>query len=60
MLARGMRFAGRKGAYPLLECLELTQCERVGLANDGNDIDTRGEAAHELNVHLAQPLGGMS
>ena len=46
--------ARRNSTYPLLETAELTWRERIGLANDRDNVDTRGEAAHELNVHLTQ------
>lgn len=37
-----------------LELGELRRGERVGLANDGDDVDARGEALHQFNVELAQ------
>ena len=39
---------------PLLEAPQLGGRQRVGLADDGYDIDARRKAAHELNVHLAK------
>ena len=44
---RGRTYAGLEGN-------ELGRGERVSLANDGDDVDTRREAAHELNVKLAE------
>lgn len=44
--------------YTLLEGLELGGSKGVRLANDGDDIDAGREAAHELNVHLAEGVAG--
>lgn len=46
--------------YPLLEATQLTRRQRIGLANDGDHIDTRREATHELDVDLPQPVLKMS
>ena len=43
-----------RGTYPLLEHAELSRGHGVTLANDGDDIDEGGEAAHQLNVDLAE------
>jgi hypothetical protein len=40
--------------YPLFESTEFAGGERVGSANDGDDIDARRQTAHQLNVHLSQ------
>ena len=42
----------------LLEALQLLGCQRVGLANDGDDVDTWREATHEFNIDLAQGMAG--
>ena len=42
--------------YPLLETTEFARSQRVGLTDDRDDIDTRGEPAHELNVNLPQAV----
>jgi hypothetical protein len=44
----------RAFTHPLLESGELTRSQAVSLADDWDDIDSGGEAAHELNVHLAK------
>ena len=38
----------------LLRLGELSRCERIGLANDGDNVDTGREALHELNVEFAE------
>lgn len=43
-------------ADPLFETLELTGSQRIGLSNDGYDIDTRRKATHELNIHFSQAM----
>lgn len=42
--------------YTLLEGFEFTGGQRIGLANDGNHIDAGREAAHQLDVNLAEPI----
>lgn len=46
--------------YPLLEAPQLGWSQGVSLANDRNDINTRGEAAHKLDVHFPQPNNAKS
>ena len=40
--------------HTLLEDLELTGSERVGLSNDGDDIDTRRQTAHKFDINFAK------
>lgn len=40
--------------HPLLEPSELTRSQRVGLANNRNDIDTGRESAHQFDVHFPE------
>ena len=42
----------------LLEATELTGGKRVGLADDRDDINAGGKAAHKLDVHLPQRVAG--
>jgi len=44
-----------KATHPLLEASKFTRCQGVGLANDGNHVNTWREAAHQLDVNLSQP-----
>ena len=44
----------------LLELLSLAESHRVGLADDGDDVDTWRETTHELDVDLAQRVTGRS
>jgi hypothetical protein len=46
--------AAHRRTHALLELLALLVRHRVGLADDGDHVDTRAQAAHQLNVHLAQ------
>ena len=41
---------------PLPETAKFRRGQRVGLANDGDHVDARGEAAHKFNVHLPQTV----
>lgn len=41
--------------YPLFKAPQFAWRQSISLANDRYDIDTWGEAAHELNVHFSQP-----
>ena len=45
-----------KATYALLEATELARSKRISLANDRDDVDTRRQTAHELNIHLAQTM----
>lgn len=47
---------GTRNAYPLLEATELAWGQRVGLADDGDDIDTGRKTAHQLDVHFPQAI----
>jgi hypothetical protein len=40
----------------LLRLGQLGGCERIGLANDRDNIDTGREALHELDVELAETM----
>lgn len=42
--------------HPLFETPELTGCERVRFADDGDDIDTGRETTHEFYVHFTQTV----
>lgn len=42
----------------LLELLSFGESHRVGLANDGNDVDTWRKTSHELDIDLAQGVTG--
>jgi hypothetical protein len=39
---------------PFFESLELGRSKRIGLANNGNNVDTGGETAHKLNIHFPE------
>ena len=40
----------------LLALSKFERGERVSLPDDGNDVNARGETAHELDVQLAQTV----
>jgi hypothetical protein len=44
-----------KATHPFLETPKFAGSQRVGLANDGDHVNTWREAAHQLNVNLPQP-----
>ena len=44
----------RFATHTLLENLELAGSERVGLSNDGDDIDTRRQTAHKFDINFAK------
>lgn len=39
-------------AYPFLETPQFTRREGVGFTDNRDNVYTRGQTAHELNVHL--------
>lgn len=43
-------------AYTLLEAPEFRRGQGVCLSDDGDNIDTGGEATHELDVHFPQAV----
>lgn len=45
-----------RATNPLLEAFEFRRGQAVGLADDGDDVDARRQAAHQLDVHLAQAV----
>lgn len=42
----------------LLRLGQFGRCERVGLSDDGDDVDTRGQALHQFDVEFAQAVAG--
>jgi hypothetical protein len=44
-----------QSTYALLKATELRWGQRIRLANHRDHVHARGEAAHELNVNLAEP-----
>ena len=40
----------------LLRLGQLGGCERIGLANDRDNVDTGRKALHELNVELTETV----
>jgi hypothetical protein len=40
----------------LLELPELGRCQRVGLSDDGDDVDSGGEAPHELDIEFSEGM----
>lgn len=42
--------------HSLLESVKLVRGEGVRLADDGDDVDAGGEAAHELDVEFAETV----
>lgn len=44
--------------HEFLRFSELCWSERVGLANDGNDVNTWGEALHQFNIQFSQTMAG--
>lgn len=43
--------------HPLLEQEQVVLCERVGLSDDGDEVDPRAQALHSLNVQGLEPMG---
>ena len=41
--------------YAVLEGVHVRVGERVGLGDDGDEVDARPEALHDLNVERLQP-----
>lgn len=41
-------------AYSSLEVLQLLRREGISATNDRNDIDTRAQTAHKLNIDLTE------
>jgi hypothetical protein len=38
----------------LLRFRKLSWCKGVGLANDGNDVNTGGQSLHEFNIQFTE------
>lgn len=51
---------GFRSAYSLLESSQVRRAESVSLRNDGDQVDTRAEALHNLNIKGLQGVAGGS
>lgn len=45
---------GRSDAYALLEVSELSRCQGIRLADDGDDVDPGAQTLHQLDVNFSQ------
>jgi hypothetical protein len=41
-------------SYPLLKRLQFLRDQGISLADDGNNINTRREPSHQLDIHFPQ------
>jgi hypothetical protein len=41
---------------PFFETSELPRSQRICFADDRDDVDTRGETAHQLDVYFSQTV----
>lgn len=47
-------FYTQRKAYSSFKVLQLLWSERVSASNDRNDIDTRAQTTHELNIDFTE------